>query len=298
MHLGVIGWLGILAISLVHAQDAPTPLKNDATATIKLADQLRQEFTQIGINSVTIIETPHLVIASTLEAGPLRTLSTRCEKVIEIVQKTLKLNDGQPPLDGKLLVCYLPERRSFRTYVLEILKEQPERAQYVMRVDQRQLVTTGRAPGIVTEADRNQLVTAQVAIMLLRSKYPQPQYFQWMITGLGQACALRSEGLQSPRYRAYRKQAQALARNPAISPQSLWRNREVSEQMELLATSFMEFLAFGPFADSLDQFLSTPDKLINRLELENLGLSEAILEQGWRSWTLGVSPSKPLPNKK
>ena len=272
--------------------------KLDPALIPKQKEQLKSHFNKVKIAGITILETPHFFLASTLEENKLRPMTTTLEKLVPVVRSPLGLAPGEVPWKGKLAICYLPEPRDFRTFVREILQQQPERVHYVLDGDTPLLVTSGQAVGAATEAERQQVVLTQVAQAFLKAKSPRAAQLPfWLTSAFGRVCLWRAEGLKSPRYTQYRKQVVQLIRENRLKPSDLF-SQELPEHpgVRVLAESFVEFLAFGPEADKFLTLLSSfrPDEngQVSGVAavLERLGLPLGPLEQQWRDWFQSKKP--------
>lgn len=298
----------LTAASVVVSQPPAAPKTDPA-----LVEYLREQFAQLKHSTVTVVDTPHVLVVSTLEAGKLRQLSSKIEKAVPIVRESLGFKADENPWSVKLVVCYLPEPRDFNAFVRLVLKQRPERVHYSLDSERPLLVTAAQAPGVNTETDRLNLIVSQVAIAFLRGKQQQAQMPYWLPAAYGRICALRAEGLRSTRYVAYRNQARQLARDNRIKLSQLWDSEEVSPQTELLADTFVEFLAFGPNPDKFAALLTQLRRVNNdnppmfRQALAAIGWSyeNNDLEQAWRQWLLGIKtpqpkepPKKETPKKK
>lgn len=285
--------LGPVTAALLQS---PAPPKFDPALIQKQKEQLKSHLDKVKITPVTVVETPHFLLASTLEAGKLRAMQTPLEKIVPVARSALALEAGKMPWTGKLAICYLPEPRDFRTFVREVLREHPERVHYQFNSEAPLLVTSGQAIGAVTEADRQRIILTQVAEAFLRGQYPRSQFPAWLTGGFGRVCLLRAEGLKSPRYTAYRKQVLQLIRENRLKPSDLL-GEELPERAEALANSFVEFLAFGPESDKFPTLLSSfrppddPQATSAAAVLENLGLTGSLFEDRWRNWFLSKTPS-------
>lgn len=290
------------ASAAVLLQPAAPP-KLDPALVQKQKEQLQGQLEKAKISGVSVVETPHFLLAGTGEAGKLRALQGPLEKLVPVVRSALALPGDEMPWAGKLAICYLPEPRDFRTFVREVLREQPERVHYRLSSEAPLLVTSGQAIGAATEAERQHVVLAQVAEAFLRGRYPQSQFPGWLTGGFGRVCLLRAEGLKSPRYTAYRKQVLQLIRENRLKPSDLL-GQELPERAEVLANSFVEFLAFGPEASQFPALLAgfRPDENgqvpTAAVLLERLGLVGTAIEERWRNWVLGKLPVPKKDSKK
>ncbi|MDW8243916.1 MAG: hypothetical protein RMJ88_11950 [Thermogemmata sp.] len=299
------GIVGVLSLPQPPVRGA------DRAVVQKQLAYLRSQLEKSGIKPVDIVETPHFLIAGTIGADKLRSIGAQAERLVPLARQSLELANTEVPWQGKLAVCYLPEPRDFRTFVREVLRQQPERIHYQLQGETPLLVTAAQAAGINTEAERQQLILAQIGMAFLRAREPQAMLPVWLGPAYGRVCALRADGLNSPRYNAYRNQARRLVREGRLKPTDLWSD-DPPEQTELLATTVVEFLAFGPTADkftTLLKYLRPSDDNANpslNNALTNIGWTDpAAFEQAWRNWILGVKtpapkepPKKELPKKK
>ncbi|MEJ5275962.1 MAG: hypothetical protein WHU94_08640 [Thermogemmata sp.] len=286
--------LGTTAAAALVQPAAPPKL--DPALVQKQKEQLKGHLAKVKISGVHVVETPHFLFASTLEGGKVQAMQGPLEKLVPVARSALALPGDEMPWAGKLAICYLPEPRDFRTFVREVLREQPERVHYRLNAEAPLLVTSGQAIGAATEAERQQVVLAQVAEAFLRGRYPQSQFPAWLTCGFGRVCLLRADGLKSPRYAAYRKQVLQLIRENRLKPSDLL-GEQLPERGEVLANSFVEFLAFGPEANNFPALLSgfRPDEngqVPSAVALlERLGLVGTAFEERWRNWVLGKLPA-------
>jgi hypothetical protein len=237
----------------------------------------------------TIVESRHFIIATTLSEERAKALGTTLDRVVPLARKALQFEDKDEAWKGKLAVYYLPDSSDFKTFVRDVVVEQPEGVHYSLRTDEPFLVDPADAPASATEADRASSAAAIVAGAYLRARASGAQVPEWLAGGFGRATVLRTEGLNSKRYLSYRSSARSLAIKGS-KPTELWAETPPAGA-QALATSFAEYLAYGPGAPN---FL----KLLVGLRADDNGNAPGVaaafeaagwkdlpaLEAAWKKW--------------
>ena len=244
-------------------------------------------------------ETDDLLVFAMLPEEKAKALSAAMQKTYAVAAKPLKLDPASPPWPGKLSVFVFTEPRQYKTFVLDALKRPP------LPRETRALELRGDTPTAIdgvglgekpTEAQMTAEVCGLVAAALMSRKagvggtipFSLPE---WLQTGFGQACYVRFDASGS-RLSAHRSKVRSLynkTRGQGFTTAAVWGGT-ASAESELLAASFVEYLAFGPDADKFPAFVEafkpgeTGDAPTVAAVLEALEWKADALEAGWRKW--------------
>lgn len=206
------------------------------------------------LDKASIIETDHFLVATTLPEDKAKALGATLEKVVPVARKALQFDNTEEPWPGKLTVYYLPNSREFKSFMRSVAQVQPDSVHYEIRSDPPYLVDPVDVSVKATEAEQFARTASVVATAYLKSKAGNATIPTWFADGFGRAVAARAEGLNSKRYTAYRNSSRSLA-SKGWKASDLWSEAKPTNT-ELLATSFIEFLAFGPMAKDFTRIVS------------------------------------------
>lgn len=297
MRTRTIAGLTILAVLLGRAGDhgsaAQPPAASQAAAKQKavlLANLKRADLPRL----VAVVETDHFLVAAPLSEEKTRTLAALLERVAPVARRAARFEDKEEPWKGKLAVLHLPDSRDFKSYMRNVVGSEAVGTHYALRDDAPSVVDPVMVPTNATEADRFVATATTVAAAYLRAKAGPATLPDWLTNGFARATALRAEGTTSKRYQAYRTAARAAVLgskgHPPAALADLWAETRPA-YFDLLATSFAEYLAFGPGRDNFPKliFAFRPDENGNRpgpaQALEAAGWKDlAALEKAWQKW--------------
>lgn len=293
--------LGLFTASLVTLAPAPavraqdkdkdkaavTQAKNTAIANLKKAN----------IDKPTVVETANFIIVGTISEEKAKALGEVLEKVNTLSRKTLKFDDKDYAWKGKLTVYYMPDNTEFKALMRRAFQQPPESVYVDFRSEPAFIVDPADAVGKLTDADLYNNTAARIAGESLKAKGIGTQNIpEWLRDGYGRATAYRAEGTTSKRFTAYRTQARTAilgpkgGKPPALA--DVW-GTEKSANSDVLATSFADYLAYGPGAAKFITFIEALRPSENVAEptvqqgLDSAGWKEKdlpMLEAAWRRW--------------
>jgi hypothetical protein len=266
-------------------QDQPDPRKSAAAQKAAITANLKKA----DFSKHTVVETDNFFVVSNLPEEKARALGTALEKVVPLARKTLQFEKGEAPWPGKLAVYYLPDSRDFKSFMRSVAQVQPDSVHYELRGEEPYLVDPVDVGSKASEADQLAKTSSHVAIAYLKAKAGGSNVPGWFTEGFGRAVAARAEGVNSKRYTTYRNTARSLAAK-GWKASDLWGETKPMNA-ELLSTSFLEFLAFGPMAKDFPRIVSgfradengnTPSV---QTALEAGGWKDvAALDSAWKRW--------------
>jgi len=234
---------------LVQAQEGD----KKPEATKELAKSIWNKLTSdpVGIyESKKII----LLVPKALEAKA-KDIGTNLDKHYEIAAKSLGYKEDNSPWNGKLMVFVLPDREQFVAFVRRVEKRSPQNDSYgafgYLENIPHLAVGTSKgknAPNAETQA------YIELGGALIRSKAgektPLPD---WVTDGFGRAVYWRFLGNANNTVQNNKRKILTLSKKTwAVG--DFWSGSD-PENGPLLQTSLMEYLAFGPQAAKLPEFL-------------------------------------------
>lgn len=277
----------LLPASAVRADEASEKQKKLAVSNLKLAEVAGYEF----------VETDDLLIYTTLPAEKAKTLAAQLQKAYILARKVLQYDAAEKPWTGKLTYYYFTESKHFKTYMRAVVGESP-------RDSEQHTVLKGDAPFVLDLSEGATPAAQQagfaeaamfVAMTTLDAKTGTGAALPpWARLGFGRAVMLRADGANTPRMQAFRGQARlAVLRGTAGKPPAkladVWEGGNRND--DVLATSFMDFLAFGPNAADFPKIVTSlkpgennaPPMLPMALE-SSTGMKWMDLELSWKKW--------------
>jgi hypothetical protein len=248
----------------------------------------------------TVVETNNFIVAGAMTEEQAKALGAVLERTLPVARKTARLDDKDTPWKGKLTIYFLPDTDEYKSFMRKVLQTQPDGNAYSdLRAEPPFLVDPVSLPGKPTDADLYHAVAARVAGEMLKAKVLGRESIpDWLRDGFGQAVALRAEGTTSKRYQTYKSASRTAIFGPkGGKPPTLgdvWGDAKVPNG-DVLATSFAEFLAFGPKAvsDKFDKFLDglrPTENVAAPTTVQALAAAgftdkdHAALEQAWKRW--------------
>ncbi len=261
--------------------------KAAALATLKKA----------GLDKATVVETDNFLIASSLPEDKAKALGVVLEKVVPVARKALQYEEKEEAWRGKLTVFVLPETREFKTFMRTIVMRDPAGVYTDVRADDPFLVDPVDVPVKATEADQFSYIATSVANAFLKARGNTASLPDWLQNGFGRITAMRAEGMNSARYTKYRTAARLTAAGPKGGTPAglgeLWGDTKPANG-DLLATSVVEYIAYGPGAMNFIKLVygfrpnENGDSPSNAQAMEAAGWKDtATLERAWQKWAAG-----------
>jgi hypothetical protein len=257
--------------------------KDAATANLRKAD----------LPTAHITETDHFLLVTTIPKEKAKTLAAVLEKVHPLARRGAQFEEKEEAWKGKLAVYYLPESRDFKSFIRNVVVAEPEGVHYDLRSDNPLVVDPAEVSGKPTEADQFANTAAIVAGAYLKGKAGIAKLPDWLTDGFGRVTVARVEGITSKRYAAYRAASRAAALGAKGRPATLadlWAE-EKPANIHAVATSFADYLAYGPGKDKFASLISgfrpseNGDTPSAAQALEAAGWKDMpALEAAWRRW--------------
>jgi hypothetical protein len=283
----------LLLASVSAADETSEKQKKYAEASLKKAD----------ITKANVVESETVIVAGVLPESRLKTIGDALNKTSKLARKALQFAEKDEPWKGKLAVLYLPERTHFTSYMRLVVGQRAEGTWHInIRTDEPVIVSGMELDAKATDADILGELAPLVAGAWLQAKVgPSARVPGWVRIGVGRAIAYRAEGANSRRFSGYKTRARSAVlggggKFPAPIA-DVWGS-DRADGLDL-ATSLMDFMAFGPGSANFDKFLSAlrPDEdgEVQAMPkvIEDAGWkTPAELETAWRRWVTAGSPVK------
>jgi hypothetical protein len=223
--------------------------KSAAVANMKKAD----------LGGGRVIETQNFLVGSTLSEEKAKALGALLEKVAPLARRAAQYEDKEEPWKGKLAVYHLPEGRDFKSFMRNVVVDEPNGVHSDLRSDDPFVVDPVEVSGKATEADQFANTAAVVAGAYLKSKGGSASLPGWLTDGFGRVTAMRAEGTNSKRYLAYKAAARTAAfGGKGLGPAALadlWAESRPAN-IDLIANSLAEFLAYGSGKENFPKVLA------------------------------------------
>lgn len=250
-----IAWLVIGVVWLADVRSAAGQNPSDVAKKAKAI--AIENMKKLKIDKPTVVETDNFLVVGTIPEAKAKTLAETLEKTLTVARAAAKFEATELAWKGKLTVYYLPDSDDYKAFMRRVLQLPPDTIHTDFRAEPPFVVDPADLPGKPTETDLYTRLASRIAGELLRAKGTGTQVIpEWLRDGFGRAAALRADGTTATRYKTYRTQARAAVLNPKIGRPSTLANVMSGEKgTEILATSFAEFLAFGPKAAEFGKFL-------------------------------------------
>jgi hypothetical protein len=237
------------------------------------------------------LETKHLLVyAPQAWEKQFPTLGTALEKQFDLAWGALQFADKTDDLPGKVTVYLFAEREPFTAFVRRVEKRRvrPEDEGTFSAADADLHAAAGppRKGGFPVEA----MAGEQIAGLLLTRKAgkntPLPS---WLMSGFGRATYCRAY----PNTKVVlddRKRAARLARSRSAA--DVWNATADAADMDTLAGSLVDFLAYGPGAAKFPSFVvgfqpgENMDSRTAAQAMEAAGLKGDVIDRRWKAWAV------------
>jgi len=295
------GLLVALAAAAAPADDASDKQKKVAEANVKKSE----------VGKTTVTDAEAVILVSTLPEAKAKAVADALSKVFKTARKGLQFEEKEEAWKGKLTVYHLPNPKDYTLFMRLVVGASPDAPSFLsIRSDEPFVVgkSEGGAkgdPGDVA-AEMGPLVSGAVLAAKAGSATMLPG---WVKTGFARAAALRAEGAGGKRLTAYKTQVRA-AVTVKGKPTPIGDVWEGGPDADVLATSLMDYFAYGPGQRNLAAFLTglkpneNGDTPAITTAIEAAGWKLPELEAAWRKWVLaglvegkGPEPKKTPPAK-
>ena len=283
----------VLAVGFAPADDLSDKQKKIAVENLKKAEIAKGAFA----------ESDTAIVLGLLPEARLKTIADSLNKTHKLARKALQFEEKDEPWKGKLTVIYLPDRKDFAQYMRLVAGQRPEGNWHIaIRGEEPYVVSGADLEAKATDTEIVAELGPLVAGAMMQSKVgPSAAIPPWVRNGLGRVVALRAEGVSGKRFTTYKTQARVAVLGGGGKPGAPIADIWLSDRSDggLLATSLMDYLAFGPGSANFPKFLSglRPDEngaqpAIAKV-IEDAGWkTPADLESAWKKWVTAGAPVK------
>lgn len=276
---------GLALVAGLSAARADEKLKTQAAEAMKKAD----------VADARVVETEHLVVATTLPEPAAKKLADGLEKVFAHSAKALKLE----PADTKtqMTVFTFADPDAYKQFQRAVLKQRPDdqlAAHDVKRDDPFVVVSTRRG-------ERNPsfeaLAGTEISRALLAKKGGSARLPEWMKDGFAKAVGWRlNPSAASAERSAVARLAPALRKGAKGIPVADKAWSGTTREKDAIAASLMDFFTSGPGAEKFTGVLTA---MIPTEAAEAPAFAQALmaaswpleeLDREWREWVAKGSP--------
>jgi hypothetical protein len=239
-------------------------------------------------------ETDDLLVFAAVPEERAPGIAAVMQKTLDSARAALKVDPKDRLWTGKLTAHLLSEKGQFRAFLLQVAKRAPGNRETFV-IDQRgdaPLVASGPASGdrptdAQLAADGSAVVAAAVLGRVSGTAAPP----NWLLGGFGRAAFLHAEG-NGTKLTAHRTKAKALygrSRGEPFKLSAVWEGKPGADP-DTLATSLVDYLAYGPPAEKFPAFvraLRPSDDDPNptpAVAFAAAGWKADEIEVAWRKW--------------
>ena len=270
-----------------------------ARADDKLKKQAAEAMQKSDADNARVVETPHLVVATTLPEAKAKALADGLEKVYVQASKALKLTPDETK--AQVTVYVFSEVDHFRQFQRSVLKERPDDDEYAtadMKRDDALVAVSARRGEKDPKFDA--LAGTELSKALLSKKAGSAKLPGWMTEGFARAVTWRVNPASGSAERAaVSRMAPALKKGSKGAPTAVdkaWSG--TVKEREGVAASLMDYFTSGPGAEKFAGILSamiptdavTMPTFLDALKAADLTVED--LDRQWREW---VAKGSPLP---
>jgi len=288
-RLGLCALVLLLSLGFVQGDE-----KSDAAKKQKAVADAMLKSAKL---TTTHAESDDLLVYSSFSEEKTKALAASAQKTYATGLKALKVAADDKLWPGKLTLIVLPESRQYKGFVLSALKRSPtnrESFAFELRSDEP-FVLVGTALGekptdteMITEA------AGFVAAAVLNKKAGTGAAGlpEWFMKGFARATHIHADGnaAKATAFHAKVKALYAKYRGNGFKPVNVWTNMIASTETDTVATSFIEYLAFGPEAEKFPKLIQAmkpteevPSPTI-ATALEAVAWPADGIEAGWKKW--------------
>ncbi len=215
---------------------------------------------KVGVAAPTVTETASLIVCGNLPDAKAKPFAAGLEKVHAKAREALKYEATDKPWPGKLTVYVLTERKLYSLFLLQVAAARTKAPYHLSLKGDEPYVVKGVDVGEKpTESELASDAGRLVAAALLARKGGATEFPDWVTMGFGRATVARADGPSSKRLTDLRAKAKAsvLGVRGKADPAAVgdvWA-AERRKDADVLETSLMDFLAYGPGAARFPSFV-------------------------------------------
>ncbi len=281
----------LLVGALVGAARSADPAEDPKAKVAEQKKKAEANWETAGGGEFAHLETKHLLLfASKALEKQLPAIGAVLEKQFDQAWKALQFEDKKDDLPGKVTVYLFGSREPFTAFVRRVEKrrvmQEDEGTFSASDDDLHAAAGPPRKGGFPPEAMAGEQVAGLLMARKAGKNTPLPS---WLLSGFGRATYCRA----SPGLKAViedRKQAAKLSRSR--SPADVWNGTADATEMDTLAGSLVDFLAFGPLADKFPSFVvgfqpgENMDSRTAAQAMESAGLKGDVIDKAWKRWVV------------
>ena len=288
-HQRFIAVVLLLPLTVLAQEKAPSGEKSKEFAS----DAIQKS----GVKDGRVVETQHLVLATTLAEPKAKALADSLDKTFVTAHKAVKIDLAD--LKTKAVVFTFAELDQYRQFKRSVIKERPdddETASFDMRRDDPFVAVSAR------RGDKNpkfeELAASEICRAVLAKKGGNARLSDWMKDGFARAVMWRSDPKTAGTDRAaVSRLAPKLpkgAKAPTPAVEKAWSG--TGREKDLVAASLMDYLTFGPGSEKLSGLLSA---MVPTAGIDEPMFADALratewmvddLDRAWREWVAKGSP--------
>jgi hypothetical protein len=281
-----------LAMALVAGLSA------DARADDRLKKQAAEAMQKANVDTARVVETQHLVVASSLPEPKAKALADGLEKVYGQSAKALKLTPDETKT--QVTVYVFAEVDHFRQFQRSVLKERPDDDEYATadtRRDDAFVAVSARRGEKDPKFDT--LAGGELSKALLGKKAGSAKLPGWMTEGFAKAVTWRlNPATGSAERAAVARMAPALKKGAkGVTPvvDRAWMG--TAKEKDVVAASLMDYFTSGPGVEKFSGLLSAMiptdaaamPSFLDALKAADLTVED--LDRQWREWVSKGSPA-------
>ena len=253
----------LFAVAVAVAGSALAGRADDAADALVKQQQAVKANIKAGKVTLATAETADLIVSAPYPAERVAKVAADVQKAYTAALKALKYEVKDDPIPGKLAVYVITDPKAHKIFLLQALKRSPRGKEAVdvqLRGETPQIVISAGADEKPTEAGVTAQASRAVAALLnvkAGTTTDDAGLPGWLETGFGTAVALRVDG-NAAKLAAHRGKVRALAQKSqgqALQLKAVYGD-VVSPDADLIVTSFVEYLVFGPVAEKFPAILT------------------------------------------
>jgi hypothetical protein len=290
----------LLAVSLLTVQGGPAFARDEkAEAVAKQKTAAEANLAKAGLAKMTHAETDDLLVYSPLPESKNKTLAELAQKTFQLARTTLKFESGEKLWPGKLTLIALSDPAPFGNFIRLVEMRRPDKGvsySIAIRGDEPYAIDSVEPGEKHSDAEFAADAAALVGGALLKKKAGSgAELPEWLMFGFGRATVVRADGSTS-RLSGHRAKARTAVLGTKTRPSlvrlaDIWSGQKTKDS-DLVAASFVEFLAFGPPAEKFPAFVSafrvSDERPMPTVQtaLADLEWKPDALELEWKQWVL------------
>jgi len=270
---------------------------SSARADDKLKAQAAEAMKKADVADARLVESEHLVVATTLSDAAAKKLADGLEKVYAQAARALKLDAAETK--GRFTVYTFADPDNFRQFQRSVLKQRPDDqyAAFDVKRDDPYLAVAARRGEKAPNFDA--LAGGELCRALLAKRAGNAKLPEWMKDGFAKAVAWRLNPSSASADRsAVSRLAPALRKGTKGAPivvDKAWSG--TGRDRDLVAASLMDYFTSGPGADKFASLLASlipTDAAATPTFMDALKAADWMVEdldRSWREWVGKGSPT-------